>query len=144
MSRSGTHTAVMLLATVLGTITAFYKSASESYFDLSSTLPDHSAISLPSNSPAAVTTTPTVPPGLGISFGAYTVLGDDSRWLELEILSRELRKLEEVYAGFRDACAELSEDLEVSKAMVAYLGHSLGSTMQVVSHRKGDMSGGLS
>lgn len=74
-----------------------------------------------------------------MSLGAYTVNGEDSRWLELEILARELRKLEEVYSCFREVCAELSEDPDVSKAMIDYLGQSLRSTMQVVSHRKGDM-----
>ncbi|ROW08120.1 hypothetical protein VPNG_06937 [Cytospora leucostoma] len=65
---------------------------------------------------------------------------EDSRWLELEILARELRKLEEVYANFREVCSELSEDPDVSRAMISYLGQSLGSTMQVVSHhRNGDM-----
>lgn len=79
-------------------------------------------------------------PGLGVSLGAYTVNGEDSRWLELEILARELRKLDEVYSTFRDVCTELSEDPEVSKAMIGYLGKGLTSTIQVVSHRKGDMS----
>ena len=78
--------------------------------------------------------------GLGVTLGAYTVNSEDSRWLELEILARELRKLEEVYANFREVCSELSEDPEVSKAMIGYLGQSLGSTMQVVSHhRNGNM-----
>uniref|UniRef100_L2FMP0 Transcription factor n=1 Tax=Colletotrichum fructicola (strain Nara gc5) TaxID=1213859 RepID=L2FMP0_COLFN len=103
MSRSGTHTAAMLLATL--------------------------------NSPGAGAVG-----GLGVSLGAYTLGGEDGRWLELEILNRELRKLEEVYAQFREVCADLSEDPEVSKAMIGYLGHNLGTTLEVVSHRKGDMS----
>lgn len=76
----------------------------------------------------------------GVSLGAYTLIGEDGRWLELEILARELRKLEEVYAQFREVCAELSEDPEVSKAMIGYLGHTLGSTLEVVHHRKGDIN----
>jgi len=77
---------------------------------------------------------------IGVSLGAYTLMGEDGRWLELEILARELRKLEEVYAQFREVCADLSEDPEVSKAMIGYLGHTLGSTLEVVHHRKGDIT----
>ncbi|EGY13510.1 transcription factor [Verticillium dahliae VdLs.17] len=76
---------------------------------------------------------------LGISLGAYTLGGEDGRWLELEVLARELHKLEEVYAQFRDVCGELTEDPEVSRAMIGYLGHNLGTTLKVVSHRKGGM-----
>lgn len=105
MSRSGTHTAAMLLATVIGKVTSFYRHASQSFFE-----------------------------------GGYSHSADDSRWLELEILARELRKLEEVYARFREIACDLSEDVEVSRAMVGYLGHNLGSTMEFVSHRKTGMA----
>lgn len=149
MSRSGTHTAAMLLATVLGTITAFYRDACQAHFDQGTTI---------TLSTTSTSTTPIIPAtntaiseaaslmagggavtGLGVTLGAYTVNVEDSRWLELEILARELRKLEEVYSTFREVCSELSEDPEVSKAMVGYLGQSLGSTMQVITHQKGDM-----
>lgn len=137
MKRSGTHTATMLLATLIGTISDFYKNASQTYFD-------HGAPANTSGIPAAISspsTTPTVSPtsGLGVSLGVYTVNSEDSRWLELEILARELRKLEEVFSSFREVCSDLSEDPGLSQAMIGYLGQSLGSTMQVVSHRKGDM-----
>lgn len=122
MSRSGTHTAAMLLATVIGKIASFYKNASHTYFDNGSM-------------PSA-----TSPSALGVSLGAYTLMGEEGRWLEMEILARELRKLEEVYAQFREVCADLSEDPEVSKAMIGYLGHTLGSTLEVIHHRKGDMT----
>ncbi|KAK0728670.1 hypothetical protein B0T26DRAFT_738946 [Lasiosphaeria miniovina] len=121
MSRSGTHTAAMLLATVIGKITSFYKHASHTYFE-------NGAISSAAS-----------PTALGVSLGAYTLIGEEGRWLELEILARELRKLEEVYAQFREVCADLSEDPEVSKAMIGYLGHTLGSTLEVIHHRKGDI-----
>ncbi|KAK3325195.1 hypothetical protein B0H66DRAFT_113635 [Apodospora peruviana] len=121
MSRSGTHTAAMLLATVIGKITSFYKNASHSYFEAN-------------GMPSAAS-----PSALGVSLGAYTLMGEEGRWLELEILGRELRKLEEVYAQFREVCADLSDDPEVSKAMIGYLGHTLGSTLEIVHHRKGDI-----
>lgn len=125
----------MLLATVIGTITSFYKNASQSYFDHEGPSSAQMATQI---STASMTTSNGLT-GLGVSLGAYTVNSEDSRWLELEILARELRKLEEVYANFREVCSELSEDPEVSKAMLGYLGQNLGSTMQVVTHRKGDI-----
>ena len=125
MKRSGTHTAAMLLGTVMGKITSFYKNASQAYFEVHPNGPSPSAAA-----------------GLGVSLGTYQVNGEDGRWLELEILARELRKLEEVYARFREVCAELSEDPEVSKAMIGYLSHTLGATLDVVTHRKGNMTFG--
>lgn len=135
MRRSGTHTAAMLLATVLGTITTFYKNASQTYFDQGTPTSNGSTASATSESPNMAGIQ-----GLGVSLGAYTINSEDSKWLELEILRRELQRLDEVYSSFREVCSELSEDPEVSKAMIGYLGQSLGSTMQVVSHRKGDMA----
>lgn len=137
MKKSGTQTAVMLLATLIGTITAFYKNASQSYFDQGGPANNTTASTATVWSPSTTSSGSTTP-GLGVSLGVYTVNSEDSRWLELEILARELRKLEEVYSSFSDVCSELSEDPEVSKAMIGYLGQSLGSTMQVVSHRKED------
>ncbi|GAB1313852.1 hypothetical protein MFIFM68171_04062 [Madurella fahalii] len=110
MSRSGTHTAAMLLATVIGKIASFYKTAFHMYFE--------------------------DVPNLGGSIGQFTNISD--RWLELEILARELRKLDEVYAQFRDAFANLSDDPEVSKAMIGYLNSNIGSTLEVIQHRKSD------
>lgn len=78
--------------------------------------------------------------GLGVSLGAYQLQGEDGRWLELEILNRELKKLEEVYTRFREVCGDLLfEDVAVSKAMIGYLGQTLGSTLDLVNHRKGDL-----
>lgn len=126
----------MLLATVIGTITSFYRSASQSYFDHGGPANGNTVSTIPT--PSTISTTGMT--GLGVTLGAYMVNSEDSRWLELEILARELRKLEEVYANFREVCSELSEDPEVSRAMIGYLGQNLGSTMQVVSHhRNGDI-----
>ncbi|KAF3760532.1 hypothetical protein M406DRAFT_267912 [Cryphonectria parasitica EP155] len=138
MSRSGTHTAAMLLATLLGTITVFYKEASLTHFDQGTSADIVGAVTPAASDPTTITRAGSMP-GLGVTLGTYTVNVEDSRWLELEILARELRKLEEVYASFREVCSDLSEDPEVSKAMIGYLGQSLGSTMQVVTHRKGDV-----
>jgi hypothetical protein len=122
MRRSGTHTATMLLATVIGKITSFYKAASKSHFE------ENSANAAAQNSP-----------GLGVSLGAYQINGNEGRRFELEILTLELRKLEELCARFREVCADLSEDPDVSRAMIKYLNSTLGSTIRVVNHRKEDM-----
>ncbi|KAI1389460.1 uncharacterized protein F4822DRAFT_201299 [Hypoxylon trugodes] len=124
MSRSGTHTAAMLLATVIGKITSFYNTASHSYFE-------SSGVDMTQNYAGN---------NVGVSLGVYQLNGEDGKWLELEILARELRKLEEVYSRFREVvCADYSDVPEVTKAMVGYLGQNLGSTLEVISHRKGDM-----
>jgi len=136
MNRSGTHTSVMLLGTIIGKITSFYKNATQTYFDPSANanVSIGSAPAIPSNGNG-----PPVPiTGLGVSVGAYTLGGEEGRWLELQILERELRKLEEVYVQFRDMCTDLSEDAEVSRAMIGYLNNTLGSTLDVVGHRKGE------
>ncbi|ORY65287.1 uncharacterized protein BCR38DRAFT_340734 [Pseudomassariella vexata] len=125
MNRSGTHTAAMLLATVMGKITSFYRNASHSYFE---------------NGSMGMSSHSSPPSALGVSLGAYQLNSEDGRWLELEILARELRKLEEVYARFREVFSDLSDDPEVSKAMIGYLGQNLGSTLEVISHRKGDVT----
>ncbi len=151
MRRSGTHTAAMLLATLLGKITSFYKNASQTYFfqgaatlgnnDMAPTVQD-----VTERPPAGTNTTPSPSAlaaglglglGLGVSLGAYQLQGEDGRWLELEILNRELKRLEEVYTRFREVCGDLSDDVEVSKAMIGYLGQTLGSTLDMVSHSKG-------
>ncbi|CAK7211741.1 hypothetical protein SBRCBS47491_001218 [Sporothrix bragantina] len=178
MGRSGTHTAAMLLATLLGKITSFYKTASQSYFHANAeaiTQTGHgnnssivkaqaespglaNTMGPAASRPAANLTSSTSPsvrpsraasiiacaggsvPGLGVSLGGYQLQDEDGRWLELEILHRELKKLEEVYARFREVCGEvLFEDVAVSKAMIGYLGQTLGATLDLVNHRKGEL-----
>ena len=124
----------MLLGTVIGKITSFYKHATQAYFEAGSGGSSNGAAmmaTLNGNSNPAT--------GLGVSLGAYTLGGEEGRWLELQILERELRKLEEVYALFRDVCADLWEDPEVSRAMIGYLNNTLHSTLNVVGHRKGEV-----
>lgn len=146
MGLSGTHTAIMLLATVMGKITSFYRNAWQAYFDqnveigatafgaVTETDVNSNGCSS-SSSPQSVTAT-ALATGLGVSLGAYQLQGEDGRWLELQVLHRELRKLEEVYTRFQQVCSELSEDAEMSKAMVSYLGRILGSTLDLVNYHK--------
>ena len=135
MNRSGTHTAAMLLATLMGKITSFYKNSSQTYFEN----PSPAAVTRLTDSMSGNTGNSSPNSALGVSLGGYTLGGEDGRWLELEILNRELRKLEEVYSQFREVCAELSDDLEVGKAMIGYLNHTLGTTLEIVKHRQGGM-----
>lgn len=114
----------MLLATVIGKITSFYNAASHSYFETS-------GLGMAQNNPGN---------NVGVSLGVYQLNGEDGRWLELEILARELHKLEEVYSRFREVvCTDFSDIPEVTKAMISHLGQNLGSTLEVISHRRGDV-----
>lgn len=79
----------------------------------------------------------------GMGFGGYSVDGEVSRCIELEILAIDLRRLEEVHSLFREVCHKLPEDPELGRAMIDYLGQGLGCAMQVVSHRNGDMGHGV-
>lgn len=119
----------MLLATLISTITTFYKNASQFFVEPTGDSPSPPA----SSSPSSTTS------GLGVSVGGYMVNTEDSRLLGLVVLTRELHKLEEVFASFQEWCSDSSEDPGLSQAMIGYLGQSLGATLQVVSHRKGDM-----
>jgi hypothetical protein len=130
MSRSGPHTAAMLLATVMGKISSFYKNVSHSSFDGAHTMLGGQGV----NSPGGA---------FGVNTGTFQFNAEDGRWLELEILARELRKLEELYARFREVCTDLfSDEPEVSRAMICYLGQNLGTTLEVVGHRKGGVAFG--
>lgn len=120
MSRCGLHTGAMLLGTIIGKITSFYKNATASHFEKGGTTEDAAPCL----------------DRLGVSLGQYRIHGKDGRWLELEILARELRNLEEVYNHFKEICTELLEVQEVGKAMIEYLGQSLGSALEVVNFRK--------
>ncbi|KAI3326560.1 hypothetical protein HD806DRAFT_551632 [Xylariaceae sp. AK1471] len=125
-SRSGAHTAIMLLATIIGKITSLYKSVTYSYFETG-------AMAMLENTPGG-----SMSSSFGVSFGAYQLNGEDGKWLELDILASELHKLEKVYFKFCEVCTDVSSDLEVTKAMIGYLGQNLGSTLEVISHRQVD------
>jgi len=118
MRSSSMQTSAMLLATIIGKIASFYKGASAAYFESSPSSRD---------------------PSLGshlISYGVYQLNGEDGKWFELEILSRELCKLDEVYARFREVCSDFTDDIEVNKAMIDYLGQDLASAFEVVNSRR--------
>ncbi|KAI1327241.1 hypothetical protein F5Y16DRAFT_372430 [Xylariaceae sp. FL0255] len=128
LRQSGTHTATMLLATVIGKIILLYKSATPSGFG-------HDNIKTLGNGLSGCLANT-----FGVHFGTYQLDGEDGKWFQSEILARELRKLEELYVKFRDVCVEYSDDPDIARAVIGYLGHSLNSALEVINCRKGDMS----
>lgn len=117
LSKSGINTSTMLLATVIGKIMSFYRAASQSYFGFSG-LPRSQTTPLP------------------LTFGTYRVAGEDGRWLEMEILLRELRKLEELFGKFRESCQRVEmeeDDLGMVAALTRWLGQSLHYTFEVLN-----------
>jgi hypothetical protein len=115
MGRPGTHTTAMLLATMIGKITTFYKHAGRAHFESSGKTPR---------------------PQASVSVGSYTLGEADGRWLELELLARELRRLEELHARFRAVCADLTDNAEVCRVVVGYLEQNLGTALEVVNTQK--------
>jgi len=118
---SGTYAAAMLFSALIGKIILLYRDSSQSYFE------------------NAIGTSPRASARLRVSWGAYHVNTEDSLHIGLEILSYELRKLGEVYARFREVCAGLFEDLEVSRAITEYLDKILASAVETVTNWKRNM-----
>lgn len=116
LSKGGINTSTMLLATVIGKIMSFYRVASQAYFGFSGL--------------ARLQTTP-----LPLTFGTYRVAGEDGRWLEMEILLRELRKLEELFSKFQETChkVEMEDDMGMHAALTTWLGQSLHYTFEVLN-----------
>src|SRR3569833_898212 len=92
----------MLLSTLIGKVVSFYKDASQRCNESTDT---------------HVTQLGPVP----ITFGAYHVNSEDGKWLELEILARETRKLEEIYKVFRDSCSGMIADPVLSRAVIGHI-----------------------
>jgi hypothetical protein len=114
----------MLLGTIIGKIMAIYQDASKNYFGLA--------------------------PGVGsqaqplqLTFGTYKVAGEDGRWLETEIIMRELKKLKVIFAKFQETAraGEWEEDAGMHSAVTNYLWHSLHLTFEVLNMQKNGRSG---
>ncbi|RDL30667.1 uncharacterized protein BP5553_10012 [Venustampulla echinocandica] len=114
------NTAMMLLATIIGKVMSFYRAASQNYFGF--TPQSHYQ-----------------PQPLPLTFGTYKIAEEDGRWLEMEILLRELRKLEGVLAKFQDVTKkdEMAELGGVQAAVIGYLRHSLSVIFGVLNMRRG-------
>ena len=126
MSRLGTHAGAMLVATIIGKITSIYNCAFYSHLETTSLDFAASANAIDN--------------ALGVSYGQYQFNPEDGKWIEVELFSRELRRLEDLYAKFRDVCAGLSEDQDVTNALLAYLGQSLRLTLEAVKQKKGGIN----
>ena len=73
-----------------------------------------------------------------LTFGTYRVADEDGRWLEMEILLRELKKLEELFAKFQETTrtGEWKQDEAVHTAVTNYLAQSLHLMFEVLNMQK--------
>ena len=75
-------TTITLFRTIIRKIISFYQDVFKNYFGL--------------------TPGPSSPnQDLPLTIGTYRVAGEDGRWLEIEIILRELRKLDELFTQFQ-------------------------------------------
>jgi hypothetical protein len=114
----------MLLGTIIGKIMAIYQDASKTYFGLT---PGLSSQAQP----------------LPLTFGTYKVAGEDGRWLEMEIIMRELKKLRGLFAKFQGTSrtSEWEEDAEMHTAVTNYLYQSLHLTLEEWNMQKNNAYG---
>jgi hypothetical protein len=119
MSKSGSSVTIMLLGTIIGKIISIYQDASKNYFGLT--------------------------PGLGsqtqplpLTFGTYRVAGEDGRWLEIEIILRELKKLKLLFAKFQETArtSESEEDAGMHSVVTNYLSQRLQLTFEILKKHK--------
>ncbi|KAI1424085.1 hypothetical protein F5Y12DRAFT_469674 [Xylaria sp. FL1777] len=123
LSKPQVDTATMLLATTIGKIASVYKSTTHSYAECGPMpILEGSLGSAISN----------------INIGPYQ-FGGGGKWSNMDSLANELRKLEELFAKFREVCKDVFiDDPDISKAVINYAGQSIGSTVGAVDHRKVD------
>ena len=115
LTEGGGNSSTMLIATIIGKIMESYRFASQTYVGLLSQPLKHSE-----------------PPPL--PFKPYKMEADDSRWFEVEILLRELRKVEELFARFQNVCRKIGAEADagVHGALTTYLGQSLYFTLEAL------------
>ncbi|KFY92950.1 hypothetical protein V500_03971 [Pseudogymnoascus sp. VKM F-4518 (FW-2643)] len=114
VSKSGSNTSTMLLATIMDKILSFYQVASQSDFS------------------------GTTGADAQMSIGSYRVANEDGRWLRNEILWRELRKLEELFGRFHEVCGrnERDKDAGVYSTLLGHLSKSLKSAYEELRMRQ--------
>lgn len=105
ISKSGSNTTTMLLATIMDKILSFYQVELQSEF--SGTTGADSQMSI----------------------GNYRVANEDGHWFRNEILWRELRKLEDLFGRFREVCGRNGRDKNAG-VYSALLGH-LSKRLQI-------------
>ncbi|KAH8760871.1 hypothetical protein BGZ57DRAFT_993082 [Hyaloscypha finlandica] len=113
MSESGSSSGTMLLGAIIGRIISTYQDASKNYFGL-----------------CLGESSQTQP--LPLTFGTYRVTSEDVRWLEMRIILRDLEKLKEFLAEFREirAKTQSEEDARMRGAITNYLCQSLNLTFE--------------
>ncbi|KAI9814066.1 MAG: hypothetical protein M1827_003530 [Pycnora praestabilis] len=120
VSKGGSSTSTMLLATLIEKIMSLYRSAS--YFHFGSA----------SSSQAK--------PQSSLAFGAYVITGEDKQMLEMEIFMLELRRVEMILERYQEkfgsADAE-KEDNCVYSALASYLSKNLHFIFEYLRARKG-------
>ncbi|KAL2255344.1 hypothetical protein VTK26DRAFT_3549 [Humicola hyalothermophila] len=139
INRMGRHATAMLVGTVLGKVTSSYHAVARNHFGhgLGTVNAQDAAFAAAAAAPAAPTGL--MPNGLappaGPGFvGAAAQQGGDGgiRSLELDILARDLDRLRNVYTYYCELCRHLSEDPEVTRAVIGHLGSSLSATLEMV------------
>jgi hypothetical protein len=118
-NNGNSNTSTMLLATIVGKVMSFYRAASQNYFGFTAQNQYQ-------------------PQQLSLTIGAYKIAEEDGRWLEMEILLRELRKLEDVLGKFQEVVSkdEMEEHGGVQNAVLSYLRQSLNVTFEVLNMRR--------
>ncbi|RYP30427.1 hypothetical protein DL767_006238 [Monosporascus sp. MG133] len=124
MSQSGSHAVAMLMTTLIGQIISFYKNV-VTHADPQNSEQDISATN------HMITT--------GVSPGAHQQNGEVGKWVELQLLSGELRKLDDLLSSFQGVGAQLFDDAEVTRVMMDFLGQSIGVTRDAIMNRTGNM-----
>ncbi|EKD21146.1 transcription factor [Drepanopeziza brunnea f. sp. 'multigermtubi' MB_m1] len=144
----------MLLGTILGRIISIYQDASKSYFALSTTPSSTSTTSTPttSSSPSSHHNNGYIrqqqqqqQQQLPLTFGTYRVASEDVRWLQMEILLRDLKKLKELFARFQETSlmlGESEEDAGMHGAVSNYLCQSLDLTFESLRKQRSFTAGG--
>jgi hypothetical protein len=119
LSQSSSSVTTMLLGTIIGMILTIYQDASKNYFGPTPGI-DSQAQSLP------------------LTFGTYKVASEDGRWLEMEIIIRELKKLKVLFAKFQEPASmgAWEEDTGMHSAVTNYLWQSLHLTFEVLNMQK--------
>jgi hypothetical protein len=124
LSQSSSSVTTMLLGTIIGMILTIYQDASKNYFGLTPGVGSQ-AQSLP------------------LTFGTYKIASEDGRWLEMEIIMRELKKLKVLFAKFQEPVrtGEWTEDTRMHSAVTNYLWQSLHLTTEVLNMQKDSVCG---
>ncbi|KAI0912265.1 hypothetical protein F4823DRAFT_582380 [Ustulina deusta] len=123
LSKPGVETVTMLLATAIGKIAFVYRSAAHMYNESC----NMSMLDGPMGG------------GMGnVSLGTYQLSGG-GKWTKMDVLDRELRKLEDLFTRFREVCKDVFvQDPDMIKAVISYTGQNIGSTTGGIDHREID------